>query len=107
MIDAAASAVRGARELAESASQKADRRRRRVRHKLKPRAPTSTGRWTTARAALDKRAALLAETRATVEQELQTATARVQQESETRAPRSIAKRDLAGAIVARVLGRAS
>ena len=58
--------------------------------------------------ALDKRASLLAATRATVEQELKTATASVQQESQS--ARETLDRDannLAGAIVNRVLGRAS
>lgn len=57
--------------------------------------------------ALDKRATLIAATRATAEQELKTATVRVQQESQT--ARESLDRDannLAGAIVTRVLGRA-
>ena len=44
------------------------------------------------KAALDKRAALLAATRATVEQELSTATARVQQESTDGARRARSRR---------------
>ena len=62
----------------------------------------------TRRTALDKRAALLAETRATVEGELRAATDRVDQQ--TRAARAGLDREaesLAGAIVSRVLGRAS
>jgi F0F1-type ATP synthase membrane subunit b/b' len=56
--------------------------------------------------ALDKRADLLAATRATVEQELKTATARVQQESnDARAALDRDAATLAGAIVSRVLGR--
>jgi F0F1-type ATP synthase membrane subunit b/b' len=56
--------------------------------------------------ALDKRADLLASTRATVEQELKTATARVQQESnDARAALDRDAATLAGAIVSRVLGR--
>ena len=60
------------------------------------------------RAALDQRAALLAETRATVERELSDATRRVQQQSaEARASLDREADQLAGAIVSRVLGRAS
>ncbi len=60
------------------------------------------------KAALDKRASLLASTRATVHQELSAATARVQQESkEAIATLDRDASNLAGAIVSRVLGRAS
>ena len=60
------------------------------------------------RAALDRRAALLAETRATVERELSEATSRVkQQATEARATLDREADTLAGAIVSRVLGRAS
>ena len=59
------------------------------------------------KSALDKRATLLASTRATVEQELSAAKARVQQEStEARAALDRDASNLAGAIVSRVLGRA-
>jgi F0F1-type ATP synthase membrane subunit b/b' len=58
------------------------------------------------KAALDKRAELLAATRATVEQELSAATARVQTESkEARVALDRDAANLAGAIVTRVLGR--
>jgi F-type H+-transporting ATPase subunit b len=60
------------------------------------------------RAALAARAAVLGETKATVERELTAATTRVQQEAA--AARASLDRDaetLAGAIVSRVLGRAS
>jgi F0F1-type ATP synthase membrane subunit b/b' len=60
------------------------------------------------KSALDKRAELLASTRATVEQELTAASASVQQESrEARAALDRDASNLAGAIVSRVLGRAS
>ena len=58
--------------------------------------------------ALDKRADILASTRATVEKELSDATARVKQEStDARAALDRDAASLAGAIVSRVLGRAS
>ena len=60
------------------------------------------------KSALDNRAELLASTRATVEQELSAAGTRVQQESkEARAALDRDASNLAGAIVSRVLGRAS
>ena len=60
------------------------------------------------RAALDRRGELLAATKATVEQELTTATARVKQETtEARASLDRDAATLAGAIVSRVLSRAS
>jgi F-type H+-transporting ATPase subunit b len=109
VIDARADAVRSARELADSAAHKATSAANEYDQKL-----------TTARAeiyrqmddmrksALDKRAELLAGTRATVEQELSAATARVQQDSqEARAALDRDASNLAGAIVSRVLGRAS
>ena len=62
----------------------------------------------TRRAALDKRAQLLAETRTAVEREAQSATARVTQESaEARAALDRDASALANAIVTRVLDRAS
>ena len=62
----------------------------------------------TRRAAMDSRAALLAETRATVERELNEAGARVQQQTaEARASLDREADSLAAAIVTRVLGRAS
>ena len=57
---------------------------------------------------LRQRATLLAATRSTVEQELSAASARVQQESkEARAALDRDASTLAGAIVSRVLGRAT
>jgi len=109
VIDQRSRAVRDARELAESASQKASAASAEYTEKLQ-RARSEVYRQMDdmRRGALEKRAALLAETRGTVEQELATATARVRQESET--ARAALDRDagnLAGAIVSRVLGRAS
>jgi F-type H+-transporting ATPase subunit b len=109
VIDQRAGAVRGARELAESAAQKAQSAAAEYDRKLNAaRAEVYRQMDDVRRAALDKRAELLAGTRATVEQELSTATVRVQQESkDARAALDRDASNLAGAIVARVLGRAS
>jgi F-type H+-transporting ATPase subunit b len=109
VIDQRAGAVRGARELAESAAQKASAAAAEYDRKLNTaRAEVYRQMDDVRRVALDKRAELLAGTRATVEQELSTATARVQQESkDARAALDRDASNLAGAIVARVLGRAS
>ncbi|MDP2318588.1 MAG: ATP synthase F0 subunit B [Acidobacteriota bacterium] len=109
VIDQRSTAVRSARELAESASYKATAAAAEYDLKLNAARAEVYGQMDDMRkAALDKRASLLAATRATVEQELKTATVRVQQESQT--ARETLDRDannLAGAIVTRVLGRAS
>jgi F-type H+-transporting ATPase subunit b len=109
VIDQRSTAVRSARELAESASHKATSAAAEYDQKLNAARAEVYGQMDDMRkAALDKRASLLAATRATVEQELKTATARVQQESQT--ARETLDRDahnLAGAIVTRVLGRSS
>jgi F-type H+-transporting ATPase subunit b len=109
VIDQRSHAVRDARELAESASQKAAAASAEYSERLqRARADVYRQMDDTRRGALEKRASLLAETRETVENELATATAQVRQESET--ARAALDRDagsLAGAIVARVLGRAS
>ena len=109
VIDQRSTAVRSARELAESASHKATAAAAEYDLKLNAARTEVYGQMDDMRkAALDKRASLLSATRATVEQELKTATARVQQESQT--ARETLDRDannLAGAIVTRVLGRAS
>jgi F-type H+-transporting ATPase subunit b len=109
VIDERATAVRGAKELADSAAQKATAAAAEYDHTLNTaRAEVYRQMDDMRKAALDKRADLLAATRATVEQELQTATARVQQESkEARAALDRDAASLAGAIVSRVLGRAS
>ena len=109
VIEQRTNAVRGARELAESASQKAVAAAAEYDQKLNLARGEVYGQMDDMRkAALDKRASLLASTRATIEKELSAATARVQQESKE----AIANLDrdasnLAGAIVSRVLGRAS
>lgn len=109
VIDQRTSAVRGARELAESASHKATAAAAEYDQKLNAARAEVYGQMDDMRkVALDKRASLLAATRATVEQELKTATASVQQESQS--ARETLDRDannMAGAIVNRVLGRAS
>lgn len=109
VIDQRSTAVRSARELAESASHKATAAAAEYDLKLNAARAEVYGQMDEMRkTALDKRASLLSATRATVEQELKTATARVQQESQT--ARETLDRDannLAGAIVTRVLGRSS
>jgi F-type H+-transporting ATPase subunit b len=109
IIDERAAAVRGARELADSAAQKATSAAAEYDQKLNTaRAELYQQMDDMRKKALDKRAELLASTRATVEQELKTATARVQQESQdARATLDREASTLAGAIVSRVLGRAS
>ena len=109
VIDERAAAVRGARELADSAAQKATVAAAQYDNKLNTaRAEVYRQMDDMRKTALDKRAELLASTRATVEQELKTATAQVQQEStEARAALDRDASNLAGAIVSRVLGRAS
>jgi F-type H+-transporting ATPase subunit b len=109
IIDARVAAVRGARELADSAAPKATAAAAEYDRKLNTaRAEVYRQMDDMRKAALDKRAELLASTRATVEQELKTASARVQQESqEARAALDRDASNLAGAIVSRVLGRAS
>jgi F-type H+-transporting ATPase subunit b len=109
IIDQRTDAVRGAKELAESAAQKAAAASAEYDQKLNAaRAEVYRQMDDMRRAALDRRAALLASTKATVEQELATATSRVQQEStEARASLDRDAATLAGAIVSRVLSRAS
>ncbi len=109
VIDQRSTAVRGARELAESALQKAVAAAKAYDQNLNTaRAEVYRQMDDMRKAALDKRASLLASTRATVELELKSATARVQQESQEAL--AVLDRDasnLAAAIVSRVLGRAS
>jgi F-type H+-transporting ATPase subunit b len=109
VIEQRTTMVRGARELAESASQKATAAADEYDRKLNAARAEVYGQMDEMRkAALDKRASLLASTRATVEQELKTASARVQQESaDARATLDRDASTLAGAIVTRVLGRTS
>jgi F-type H+-transporting ATPase subunit b len=109
VIDERATAVRGARELADSAATKATSAAAEYDQKLNTaRAEVYQQMDNMRKAALDKRAELLASTRTAVEQEIATASGRVQQES--REARAVLDREastLAGAIVSRVLGRAS
>jgi F-type H+-transporting ATPase subunit b len=109
IIDARATAVRGAKELAESAAQKATAAAAEYDQKLNAaRGEVYRQMDDMRKSALDKRATLLASTRATVAEELSAASARVQHESKE--ARTALDRDastLAGAIVTRVLGRAS
>ena len=109
IIDARAAAVRGAKELADSASQKATSAAAEYDRKLNAaRGEVYRQMDDMRKSALDKRATLLASTRATVAQELSAAAARVQQESkEARAALDRDASTLAGAIVSRVLGRAT
>jgi F-type H+-transporting ATPase subunit b len=108
IIDARTTAVRGAKELAENASQKATTAAAEYHRKLNAaRGEVYQQMDDMRKSALDKRAALLAATRSTVEQELSAARATVQQESkEARAALDRDASTLAGAIVSRVLGRA-
>jgi F-type H+-transporting ATPase subunit b len=109
VIEQRAGAVRGARELAESAAQKAASAAAEYDRELNAaRADVYRQMDDVRRVALEKRAEVLADTRATVEKELSAATLRVQQESkDARAALDRDASNLAGAIVARVLGRAS
>ena len=109
VIDERATAVRGAKELAESSAQKATAAAAEYDRTLNTaRAEVYRQMDDMRKSALDQRAELLAATRATVEQELKAAAARVQQESnEARAALDRDANTLAGAIVTRVLGRAS
>lgn len=109
VIEARLKAVSDARELAETAADRARLAAMEYDQKLGS-ARTTVYREMDEkrRVALDKRAAVLGETKATIENELKEATARVQQQAA--AARATLDREadtLAGAIVARVLGRAS
>jgi F-type H+-transporting ATPase subunit b len=109
VVDQRTAAVRGARELAESAATKAAAAAAEYDRTLNAaRADVYQQIDATRRAALEQRAALLAETRAAVQREAQSATARVSQESaDARAALDREAVGLADAIVSRVLGRAS
>lgn len=109
VIDQRTNAVRGARELAESAATKATAAAAEYDAKLNAaRTEVYTQIDETRRAALDKRATLLADTRDAIAREAQSATARVSQESaDARASLDRDASTLANAIVTRVLDRAS
>lgn len=109
IADARAEAVRGARELAESAATKAGVASAEYERTLgAARSDLYRQMDDKRRTALEARTALLAETRAVVDRELTQARTRVAEESA--AARAFLDREagsLAGAIVERVLGRAS
>ncbi len=109
VIEARLKAVSDARDLAQSASDRATAAATEYAQTLNAaRSDVYQQMDETRRTALDRRAALLAETRATVERELSDATRRVQEQSaEARASLDREADQLAGAIVSRVLGRAS
>jgi F-type H+-transporting ATPase subunit b len=108
VIEARLKAVADARQLAETASQRAQAAATEYDEKLTAARAAVYGEMDEKRRlALDKRAALLGETKTVVERELADASARVRQQSEE--ARASLDRDadaLAGAIVTRVLGRA-
>ena len=109
VIEARTKAISDARDLAQSAADRATTANTEYMQRLNA-ARTDVYRQMddTRRAAMDKRAAAIAETRATVERELGDATARVQQQAaEARASLDREADALAGSIVSRVLGRAS
>jgi F-type H+-transporting ATPase subunit b len=109
VIEARNKAVIDARDLAQSAADRAAAAGNEYSQKLNA-ARTEVYRQMDEkrRAALERRAALLGETRGVVERELNDATTRVkQQTAEARATLDREAEALAGAIVTRVLGRAS
>jgi F-type H+-transporting ATPase subunit b len=108
VIEARLKAVADARELAESAAQRAQAAAAEYDQKLTA-ARTAVYREMDDKrgVALEKRAALIGETKGVVEKELADAIARVRQQSaEARASLDRDAEALAGAIVTRVLGRA-
>ncbi len=109
VIEARQKAVADAQTLAQSASDRATAAANEYKQTLnEARSEVYRQMDDTRRAALDKRAALLGETRAAVERELQDAAAQLEQQAvEARAGLDRDAQSLAGAIVSRVLGRAS
>jgi F-type H+-transporting ATPase subunit b len=109
VIEARGKAVTDARTLAQSAADRATAAATEYSQKLNAaRSDVYRQMDEKRRLAMDRRAALLADTRATVERELTQATNRVRQEAA--AARATLDREadtLAGAIVSRILGRAS
>jgi F0F1-type ATP synthase membrane subunit b/b' len=108
VIEARLKAVADARELAESAAQRAQAAAAEYDEKLTAvRAAVYHEMDEKRRVALEKRAALIGETKSVVEKDLADAIARVRQQSaEARASLDRDAEALAGAIVTRVLGRA-
>lgn len=109
VLEARNKAVTDARSLAQSAAERATAANTEYSQKLNAaRSEVYRQMDEKRRTAMDQRAALLAETRAGVEHELAEATTRVkQQATEARASLDREADTLAGAIVSRVLGRAS
>jgi F-type H+-transporting ATPase subunit b len=109
VIEARNKAVSDARDLAQSAAERATAANTEYSQKLNAaRSDVYRQMDEKRRLAMDQRAALLTETRAGVERELADATARVQQQaSDARNTLDREADALAGAIVSRVLGRAS
>ena len=109
VIEARLKAVSDARALAQSAADRATAATTEYTQTLNAaRSDVYRQMDETRRVALDRRAALLAETRGTVERELSDATRRVQEQAvEARASLDREADQMAGAIVSRVLGRAS
>jgi F-type H+-transporting ATPase subunit b len=109
VIEARTKAVSDARDLAQSAADRATAANTEYTQRLNAaRSEVYRQMDENRRRAMDQRAALLGETRATVEQELAAATARVnQQAADARATLDREAENMAGAIVTRVLGRAS
>jgi F0F1-type ATP synthase membrane subunit b/b' len=109
VIEARLKAVSDARDLAQSAADRAAAATNEYTQTLNAaRSEVYRQMDETRRTALDRRAALLADTRATVERELAEAGRRVQ--NDAAAARATLDREaetMAGAIVSRVLGRAS
>lgn len=106
VIEARLKAVTDARELAESASQRASSAAAEYDQKLNAtRGEVYREMDEKRRAALEKRAALVGDTKAVVQRELAAATARVQQQAAAaRASLDREAEAMAGTIVARVLG---
>jgi F-type H+-transporting ATPase subunit b len=109
VIEARNKAVSDARHLAQSAAERATAANTEYTQKLNAaRSDVYRQMDEKRRVAMDQRAALLAETRAGVERELADASARVkQQATDARATLDREADSLAGAIMSRVLGRAS
>lgn len=109
VIAARNKAVTDARDLAQAASDRAAAANTEYSQKLNAaRSEVYRQMDETRRAAQEQRAALLADTRAQVERELADATSRVKQQAAVaRATLDREAETLAGAIVSRVLGRAS
>jgi len=109
VIEARSRAVSDARSLAQSASERATAATTEYTQQLNAaRSDVYRQMDDKRRTALDQRATLLTETRAGVERELSDATRRVKQQAdEARASLDREADTLAGAIVSRVLGRAS